>query len=55
MTDFATGVFKCPKCGGTVFKCYPQTQIVGAKTMTWEYTCIKCLTVTALTVEDWKE
>lgn len=52
MTDFATSDFRCPRCGNMVFRCYPQTVCVGKKVNTWEYTCTKCGTVTALTVED---
>ena len=55
MTDFATGEFRCPKCNGRIFKCYPQTQTVGAKIQTWEYTCVECNTVTALTIQDWRD
>ena len=52
-TDFATGYFKCPHCGGHEFTAYPQTMVVNAKKQTVEYTCIKCRTVTAMVVWDW--
>lgn len=50
--DFATKYFTCPYCGNGMFRCYPQTVIVGAKVQTWEYTCTKCNKTMALVVEN---
>lgn len=53
--DFASGFFKCPKCGHDVFVCYPQTvSLDKTKTQIWEYTCAKCKCVTAIKVKDWR-
>ena len=53
MTDFATGCFKCPHCGNTLFVCYPQTVRLDKPKHDWEYTCTKCRTVTVLYTKDW--
>lgn len=55
MTDFATSYFKCPKCGHDVFTSYPQTQTVGARKRTWEYTCTRCGCTTAIKEVDWRK
>lgn len=43
--------FRCPRCGCTQFKSYPQTAPADrSKTWTWEYVCAKCGQGMGLTV-----
>ena len=53
--DFATGFFRCPRCGHDVFICYPQTVVLGREDQVWEYTCEKCRCVTAMKTRDWRK
>ena len=44
--------FRCPKCGCTQFKSYPQTAPTNrSKTWTWEYVCVECGQGMGLTIK----
>lgn len=32
----------CPKCGNSVFECYAQSVVIGAKVWCYEHMCVKC-------------
>ena len=43
------GIFRCEKCGGTVFDSYAQGICPDAPVWTYEYYCVKCNHMMGLT------
>lgn len=49
---FASLPFRCPRCGGELFKSYPQTAPTDkSQIWTWEFVCNRCGQSMNLTVQ----
>ena len=45
------GLFRCDRCGGTVFESFAQGISLSAPTWTYEYYCVKCGNMMGLTIK----
>ena len=42
-------IFRCSRCGGTVFESFPQSVALDAPVWTYEYHCVRCGLMMGLT------